>query len=163
VVVYSRLSGPRGHPFHPILVTLPIGAFVSSLLFDVFTRTRSEGRAFLVDGAYWLIGIGLVGGLIAAVFGLIDLLTAARGTPAFATGVTHAVLNAVVLAVFAIAFAWRATDHLEHDRTPGGQIALTVVGVLILAVSGWLGGKLSYRYGIRVADHQLDAKDDRIT
>jgi uncharacterized membrane protein len=135
-------------------VTVPIGAFISSLLFDIFTRTRAEGREFLVDGAYWLIGIGIVAALFAAVFGLLDLLTIPRATRAFRTGLTHAGLNVVVLALYAIAFAWRATDHLELDKTRWGQIALSAVALVLLAISGWLGGRLAYRYGVRVADEE---------
>jgi uncharacterized membrane protein len=152
------IGGPYGHPFHPILVTVPIGAFVCSLLFDIFTRTRSSGRAFLVDGAYWLIGIGIVAALLAALFGLLDLTTIPRHTRAFATGLTHAVLNVVVVAIYAINFAWRAGDHLELDKTRWGQIALSVLALAILAVSGWLGGKLAYRYGVRVADEETQSE-----
>jgi hypothetical protein len=75
------LSGPEGHPFHPLLVPLPIGAFVSSLIFDILTRTRAHGLPYLVDGAYWLIGVGLIGALVAAVFGLLDLTTIPRRAP----------------------------------------------------------------------------------
>jgi uncharacterized membrane protein len=128
------------------------------LLFDIFSRTRSEGRMFLVDGAYWLIGIGIVAALVAAVFGLLDLLTIPRGTRAFATGIRHALLNVVVLAVYGVNFAWRATDHLELDKTRGGQIALSGVALALLAASGWLGGKLAYRYGVRVADDATQAE-----
>jgi uncharacterized membrane protein len=152
----ATIAGPYGHPFHPILVTVPIGAFVSSLLFDLLTIPG--GRDLLVDGAYWLIGIGLVAALLAAVFGLLDLLTIPRGTRAFRTGLTHATLNAVVLAVFAVNFAWRATDHLEHEKTPAGQVALSAAAVVVLAVSAWLGGKLAYRYGVRVADEHTRAE-----
>jgi uncharacterized membrane protein len=150
----SPVAGPYGHPFHPILVTVPIGAFICSLLFDIFTRTRAEGRTFLVDGAYWLIGIGIVAALLAAVFGLLDLLTIPRHTRAFRTGVAHATLNVVVLAIYGANFAWRATDHLELDQTRPGQMALSIVALLLLATSGWLGGTLSYRYGVRVADEE---------
>lgn len=143
-------SGLLGHPLHPILVTVPIGAFVSSLLFDLLSLTG--GRDLLVDGAYWLIGIGLVAAVVAALFGVLDLLTIPRGTPAFGTGLRHATLNALALGVFAIDFAWRATDHLEHEKTPAGQLALSAVAVGVLTVSAWLGGKLVYRYGVRVAD-----------
>jgi uncharacterized membrane protein len=151
------IAGPYGHPFHPILVTVPIGAFVCSLLFDIFTRTRS-GRIFLVDGAYWLIGIGIVAALLAALFGVLDLTTIPRHTRAFATGLTHAVLNVVVVAIYTINFAWRAGDHLELEQTRWGQIALSVVALAVLAVSGWLGGKLAYRYGVRVADEETQSE-----
>jgi uncharacterized membrane protein len=150
----TPIAGPYGHPFHPILVTVPIGAFVCSLLFDIFSRTRDEGRAFLVDGAYWLIAIGIVAALLAAVFGLLDLLTIPRHTRAFRVGVTHALLNVTVVGLYIIAFAWRATDHLDINKTRWGQIALSVVALALLAASGWLGGKLAYRYGVRVADEE---------
>jgi Predicted membrane protein (DUF2231) len=88
------LSGPEGHPFHPLVVPLPIGAFVSSLIFDILTRTRAHGLPYLVDGAYWLIGVGLIVALVAAVFGLLDLRTIPRRAPAFATARTHLALNA---------------------------------------------------------------------
>src|SRR6266480_7058460 len=89
----TRWSGPRGHPFHPILVTVPIGAFVSSLVFDILTHTRAHGLPYLVDGAYWLIGVGLVAALIAAVFGVIDFVAIPRGTRAFRTALRHMLLN----------------------------------------------------------------------
>jgi hypothetical protein len=71
----SVLAGPDGHPFHPLLVPLPVGAFVSSLIFDILTRTRASGLPCLVDGAFWLIGVGLAGALAAAVPGVVDLRT----------------------------------------------------------------------------------------
>ena len=153
----SPLAGPYGHPFHPIAVTLPVGAFVSSLVFDVLTLTRAHGLPYLVDGAYWLIGVGLVGALIAAVFGLMDLRIIPRRTRAFRTAVTHVALNALVLSLFFVGFLWRAGDHLELEKTRWGQLALSSVAVLLLVVSAWLGGMLVYRFGVRVADEQTRA------
>ncbi|HET9730867.1 MAG TPA: DUF2231 domain-containing protein [Acidimicrobiia bacterium] len=146
----SRVAGPYGHPFHPMLVTLPIGAFVSSIVFDLFTLPG--GRAYLVDGAYWLLGVGLIGALVAAVFGLLDLLAIPRRTHAFRVGITHLALNVIALAVFAASFAWRSTDHLDIDKTRIGQLVLSAVALAVLGVSGWLGGELAYHYGVRVAD-----------
>jgi uncharacterized membrane protein len=152
----SLLVGPAGHPFHPLLVPLPIGAFVSSLIFDILTHTRTDGLPYLVDGAFWLIGIGLIGALVAAVFGVLDLRTIPRGTPAFATARTHLALNAATAVVFAIGYSWRAGDHVALDKTRWGQLALSAVAVAFLIAAVWLGGKLTYRYGMRVtrqADH----------
>src|SRR3990170_8428911 len=73
-------AGPYGHPFHPALVTVPIGAWVASLIFDVASRVDGDGSPALVEGAYWLIGIGIVGALAAALFGLLDLLAIPRHT-----------------------------------------------------------------------------------
>ena len=116
----SLLAGPEGHPFHPLLVPLPLGAFVSSLIFDILTRTRANGLPYLVDGAFWLIGVGLTGALVAAVPGVLDLRAIPRGTPAFATACTHLTLNAATVVLFAIGYAWRAGDHVALDKTRWG-------------------------------------------
>jgi uncharacterized membrane protein len=153
----SPLAGPYGHPLHPIAVTLPVGAFVSSLVFDVLTLTRAHGLPYLVDGAYWLIGVGLVGALLAAVFGLMDLRVIPRRTRAFRTAVMHLALNALVVSLFLVGFLWRAGDHLELEKTRWGQLALSSVAVSLLVVSAWLGGTLVYRFGVRVADENTQA------
>jgi uncharacterized membrane protein len=146
----SWLAGPEGHPFHPLLVPLPIGAFVSSLIFDILTRTRAGGLPYLVDGAFWLIGTGLISALLAAVPGLLDLRRIARRTLAFATARTHLMFNAAAAVLFAIGYAWRAGDHVELDKTRWGQLALSAVAVAFLIAGMWLGGKLTYRHGMRV-------------
>jgi uncharacterized membrane protein len=56
----TPLAGPYGHPFHPILVTVPIGTWTASLVFDLVSRAADDPDAFF-DGAYWLVGIGIVG------------------------------------------------------------------------------------------------------
>ena len=71
---------PGRTPVAPFLVPLPMGALVSSLIFDILTWTRPRELPWLVDGAWWLIGVGLIGVAIAAVFGAVDLLTIPRGT-----------------------------------------------------------------------------------
>ena len=73
------LAGPYGHPFHALLVTIPIGAWVASFVFDIVSVTAGDAAAF-GRGALWLIGIGLVGAVLAAVVGLIDLSGLAAAT-----------------------------------------------------------------------------------
>jgi uncharacterized membrane protein len=153
----TPVAGPYGHPFHPILVTLPIGAWTCALIFDIATRVNSDGSRALVDAAYWLIGIGILGALAAAVFGLMDLFSIPRGTRAFATGLLHLGLNLLVVGVFVVNFFWRAGDYDELSKVKAGQLALSAIGVGVLAVSGWLGGKLAYHFGVRVADETTQA------
>jgi uncharacterized membrane protein len=149
----SLLAGPGGHPFHPLVVPLPIGAFVSSLIFDILTRTRAGGLPYLVDGAFWLLGVGLAGALVAAVPGVADLQTIRRGTPAFATARAHLSLNAAAAVLFAIGYAWRAGDHVALDKTRWGQLALSAAAVVFLLAAMWLGSSLTYRHGVRVTGH----------
>lgn len=150
----TPLAGPYGHPFHPILVTVPIGAWICSLAFDVGSRMADDAAVY-ARGAYWLVGIGVVGALGAAVFGLLDLRAIDRATAAFRVGLTHMVLNVVVVAVFAVSFVVR---HGDFEEASIGLIAVSVVALALLGASGWLGGKLTYRYGVRVADEGTQAE-----
>src|ERR1041384_5491398 len=93
--VSGVLAGPYGHPFHPILVTVPIGAWVSGLVFDIGSRLAGP-PGFLGQGSVWLIAIGVVGAVLAALVGCLDLLAIPAGTPAFRTGLVHMGLNLAV-------------------------------------------------------------------
>ena len=148
----TLVAGPYGHPFHPILVTIPIGAWVASLVFDILSRTADDGADF-ARGAYWLIAIGVVGALVAALFGLLDLLAIPRRTRARRVGFTHLAFNLTVVALFVASFVWRA-DRDAYRPTSAWLFVLSGVALVLLAVSGWLGGMLTYRYGVRVADEQ---------
>jgi len=153
------LAGPYGHPFHPVMVTVPIGAWLASVVFDIVALTGPEQEAAFVTGAYWLIGIGIVGALVAALFGLMDLLAIPRATKAFRTGLTHMTLNLVVVALFVVNFAIRIGQ--DSDDVGVGLFILSLIGVALLGISGWLGGKLAYRYGVRVADEATQAEGFR--
>ena len=115
----------------------------------------TEEEKTFAEGAYWLIGIGIVGALLAALFGFMDLLAIPRGTRAFRTALTHMSLNLTVVILFAIDFAIRAAQGYEESNVVGFILSLIALG--ILGVSGWLGGKLAYRYGVRVASEQTQA------
>ena len=154
------LAGPYGHPFHPILVTVPIGAWVCSLVFDVASRFASQ-PGVLAGGSLWLIGLGVLGALAAATVGFLDFLGLPRRTPAFRVGLLHLSLNLAVTAAYAGNFAWRTGDY--GDAAPVGvpMLVLSVLSVAVLAVSGYLGGMLAYRYGVRVADEATQAEGYR--
>jgi uncharacterized membrane protein len=152
----TMLAGPYGHPIHPILVTIPIGAWIASLVFDIASHV-AHGGGFLAQGSLWLIGVGIVGALAAAGAGFLDLYVIPVRTRAYRTAVVHMTLNLAVTAAYAVGFAWRLGSY-HHPRPVGaGQIVLSVVSLVALAVSGYLGGKLAYRYGVRVADEATQA------
>jgi uncharacterized membrane protein len=144
----TALAGPYGHPFHPILVTIPIGAWVAGLIFDLAAVFGDNDSVFL-EGAQWLIAIGIIGAVLAAVFGLMDFSTLTKGTGAHRTGLIHMTLNLTVVVLFVLSFIVRAAGGLD-DVSVWGMV-LSIAGLAILTVSGWLGGKLAYHYGVRVA------------
>lgn len=153
----SVLAGPYGHPIHPLLVTVPIGAWTASLVFDIASHLVS-GPGFLAQGSQWLIAIGLAGALAAIGTGFLDLLAIPPGTGAYRTGLKHMCLNLVVTFGYVAGFALRYRGSHGAAAVAAGPIALSAVSLAALAVSGYLGGKLSYRYGVRVADERTQAQ-----
>jgi len=150
----SPASGPYGHPFHPMFVTVPIGAWVCSLVFDIAGKAGADDAAAFTTASYWLIGIGVVGAVLAALFGLMDLMRLPRGTAALRWGVTHMTLNLSAVALFAVDFLWRRSTY-DEPPVLTGQLVLSAGALAVLSVSGWIGGMLAFRYGVRVA-HETD-------
>jgi uncharacterized membrane protein len=155
--VSALLAGPYGHPFHPIVVTVPIGAWVASLVFDVASRFVDD-PGFLTQGSEWLIGIGILGALAAAMLGFLDLFAIPSGTTVHRTALVHMTLNLLVTVAFAVGFWWRHDSYDDGDPVTAGQLVLSAVSLAVLAVSGFLGGKLAYHYGVRVADEATQAE-----
>ncbi|WP_336204234.1 DUF2231 domain-containing protein [Nonomuraea sp. LPB2021202275-12-8] len=151
------LAGPYGHPLHPILVTVPIGAWVTSLVFDVASHVVDDS-AFLVKGSVWLIAVGVIGAVAAAMTGFLDFLGIQPGTAAFRTGLAHLSLNLAITVAYGVSWAWRASGGEPSEPVGWGPLALSAISLAALAVSGSLGGKLAYRYGVRVADEATQAK-----
>lgn len=158
--VSAALAGPYGHPLHPIAVTVPIGAWVCSLVFDIAAQVVDD-PSFLARGSQWLIAIGVLGALAAAAVGFLDLFAIPSGTPAHRTALLHMSLNLVITVAYALNFWWRQAADSGSTEVSAGQLVLSVVSLLALGVSGFLGGKLAYRYGVRVADEATQAEGFR--
>src|ERR1041385_7420065 len=115
----SALAGPYGHPFHPLLVTVPIGAWTASLVFDLASHVAA-GPGFLAQGSLWLIVVGVIGALAAACAGFLDLFGIPAGTQAFRTALVHMTLNLVVVAGYAAGFAWRYGSYHHPGPVAAG-------------------------------------------
>lgn len=150
----TALAGPYGHPFHPILITIPIGGWVASLIFDIIAAASENPEPFVL-GAQVLIAIGIIGALVAAIFGFLDYLVIMPGTPAKRTATLHMGLNLGLVVLFAINYFARAGS--DHDEVNVLGVVLSVIGLAVLGLSGWLGGKLAYHYGVRVAREATQA------
>ncbi|HSE94041.1 MAG TPA: DUF2231 domain-containing protein [Methylomirabilota bacterium] len=99
--------------------------------------------------AFYDIAAGLVGGLLAAVPGLIDYFTLVGR--ARTIGTYHMAVNVATLALFAVSFVLRT--HWGAPWVPAGSNlpqALTIIGAVLLGVGGWLGGQLVYVHGVGV-------------
>jgi len=152
-VLKAMLQGkPFGHPLHPALVHLPIGLFVFSLLLDVGSRLVDDGNA-LVRGAFYAMLFGVVTALVAAVPGFVDWSEIRDDHPARQTATTHMALNLAVVAIFIVNLLLR-WGRQGDEATPLLPFVLSLLGVTILSVSGYLGGTLVYDDGIAVGRHR---------
>ena len=134
-----------GHPIHQTLIVFPLGLLAASVVFDgIYLGTDNPRWA---DIAFWLIAVGVIGGLVSAVFGLIDWLAIPNGTRAKAIGLWHGVGNVVVVGLFAVSWLLRAYLPRETGATP---FVLSWVGIGLAVVTGWLGGDLVDRLGVGV-------------
>lgn len=135
-----------GHPVHQMLIVLPLGLLSGVLLFDAIHLLTGEDQLAIVS--YWLIPAGVVSGLVAAVFGLLDWLKIPGNTRAKGVGRRHAVGNVIVLVLFAASWV------LRGDATDPGALALVLsfTGGALSLVTGWLGGELVDRHAVGVDD-----------
>jgi uncharacterized membrane protein len=133
-----------GHPIHPMLVPIPIGLWIFSLVCDLFHAGGSANPAWTTVAFYCMAG-GIVGALLAALPGLIDLLSLPAGPRG--TAITHMSINLVVVALYVVNFWLR----MEPPHTPGKLVWLSLISVGLLAISGWLGGKMVFEHGIAVS------------
>lgn len=134
-----------GHPIHPMLIVFPLGLLASSLIFDLIRLGSGNGDWSVA--AFYMIAAGVVGGLAAAFFGLIDWIAIPSGTRAKVIGAWHGIGNVVVVALFVISWALR---YNHRDRPGGAAIILSLIAVFLALFTGWLGGELVDRLGIGV-------------
>jgi nitrite reductase/ring-hydroxylating ferredoxin subunit/uncharacterized membrane protein len=131
--VKDLLSGtPIGHPLHPVLVTVPIGALTGAVTLDVLGGNADASRR--------LIGLSILSAVPAAAAGLSDWSDTSAAERR--VGVVHGLLNLAGLGLLTGSWVLRG-------RGPGGRL-LSAAGFGVMGVSGWLGGHLAYALGVGV-------------
>jgi uncharacterized membrane protein len=135
-----------GHPVHPMLIPFPLALWATSFVVDVlfyFTRHPT-----LLVISKFMLAAGCIGALAAAIPGFIDWLAIPGGEVKKAAN-WHARLNVIALIVFAISFFLRLGDYSQLvGRRLTIPFLLSLVGVILITISGWLGGELVFRYGV---------------
>jgi uncharacterized membrane protein len=136
-----------GHAIHQMLIPYPLALLTTGIIFDViriFTGNPQWGTI-----AHWMIAAGIIGGLLAAVFGFLDWRAIPATTRAKRVGKLHGVGNVVMVVLFAAAWLVRRAD-------PGNPTAMSLIlelagGALSLGTA-WLGGELVAQHGIGIND-----------
>jgi uncharacterized membrane protein len=136
-------AGILGHPFHPMLIPFPIGWWVLSLICDVFMLLNGD-VIWGIFALYTMAG-GIIAALIAALPGFVDLFTM-KPSPVKRIGIWHMGINLLVTVLYVVDFLWRR--HGGPAAT--GPVVLSVIAVLLLVMSGWLGGEMVFVHGVAV-------------
>jgi uncharacterized membrane protein len=134
-----------GHPIHQMLIVFPLGLLAMALIFDIIHLATGVG--YWSEIAYWMIAAGVISGLVAAPFGLIDWLGIPAGTRAKRIGGWHGSGNLIVVVLYATSWWLRRADPPNPMML---AYALSFGGGCIALVTGWLGGELVDRLAVGV-------------
>jgi uncharacterized membrane protein len=135
-----------GHPIHPMLIVFPLGLLAIGFILDIVYLITQNATWAIV--AYYDIILGIILGLVAAVFGFLDWTAIPAGTRAKRIGLLHGGGNVVVVVLFLISwFVRRGTPARVPSTT---AFILALLGILLAVVTGWLGGELVDRLGVGV-------------
>jgi uncharacterized membrane protein len=135
-----------GHPVHPMLIPFPLALWVTSFVVDVLFYFLRHPTLLVVSK--FMIAAGCIGGVAAAIPGILDWLTIRNGEVKKVAN-WHARLNIAALVVFAISLFLRMNRYSEFvGRRLTIPFLLSLVGVILITISGWLGGELVFRYGM---------------
>lgn len=134
-----------GHAIHPIMIVFPLGLLATGVIFDIIYMIW--GNPTMATVAYWMMAAGIIGGIIAAPFGLIDWAAVPSGTRAKSIGLMHGLTNVLVLLLFVGSWGMR---YGQPDHPPTTASILSLIGFALAGLGGWLGGEMVERLGVGV-------------
>jgi uncharacterized membrane protein len=144
----ALVKGFPGHPSHPPLTDVSIGAYTVGTLMLVLGALDVE-RAQMAYGGLLAISGGLLLALPTALTGLADWLDLPHDTPARTTATVHLLVMASATVGFTLAWLLQRPGYLDGDVRTGGWLA-AVGAELLLAVGGYVGGTIVFVHGHRV-------------
>jgi uncharacterized membrane protein len=143
-----------GHPLHPALIHIPSGLWPAAVIFDILSHLWWGDPAIanvFVRIAFWSILAGLVVVLLAAPTGVADWWEIKKQRPAHRIGLYHMILNVVASVVLLISLLMRTGDAMQAAATPAWPMAVAILAVLMVFVSGYLGGLMVFDHGVGIA------------
>lgn len=136
------------HPIHPMLITVPVGLWIFSLVSDlvVFFADTADVQLLWFTLAYYTMAGGIVGALLAAIPGLIDLVSI-RNYRVRRIALLHMSINLVVVALYVVNLWLRNGESASF----ASELGLSALCIVLLVISGWLGGEMVHVHGVGVA------------
>lgn len=138
------------HPLHPALVHIPTSLWPAALVFDLLSRARGGGNIF-VQLSFYSVLFGVLVALLAIPTGYADWTDIRREKPAWKIGLYHLGLNVVVWILSVVNLGLRLDSYRNAESVPIALLGLSALVTVLLSISGYLGGRMIYAYGINVA------------
>jgi uncharacterized membrane protein len=135
-----------GHPIHPMLVVFPLGLLATAVLFDILYLTTANPAFPTIS--FYMVAVGVIGGLLAAIFGFIDWLGLPSNSRARNLGAWHGIGNFVIVVMFAVSWLLRRDNPNFVSDSLSSILAFAGVGLAL--ITWWIGGELVYRLGVAV-------------
>jgi uncharacterized membrane protein len=135
------------HPIHPMFVNFPIGLWIFSLVTDIIYRVN--GNEMWASVAYYSMAGGIIGAILAAVPGFVDYF-ALKPSRVKDIALWHMLINVSALILYCFNFYYRT-----GAPDAAGPFYLSIIGVLGILVSGWLGGQMVYVHGLAVDETEV--------
>ena len=135
-----------GHPVHPMLIVLPAGLFISTVIMDILYLVFHNPVFSTV--AFYMMIIGVIGGLLAAIFGFIDWSGLPSNSRARNIGLWHGLGNFIIVVLFGA--SWFLRRGSPNFVPSGLALTLSFAGILLALMTLWIGGELVYRLGVAV-------------
>ncbi len=152
--IHSRMA-IGGHPLHPMLIHFPVAALIGLTATDL--GYLFSGDNFWARAGLWLAGIGALGGWFSGLVGLLDLVLV-RGIRRLISAWCHAIFAVMLLSLASLNWLLRSLGG-ETAIVPWG-LYLSGLTTVLIAVTGFLGGKLVYEYAVGVDTSEHDSKPE---
>ena len=144
----NPLRGMPGHPSHPPLTDVTIGAYTFATIAAILSKAGVAAGGF-AHGWWLALLVGACSSLFTVGTGFLDWLKISSGTPLWRTATIHALTNATASVFFVLAIVFGHDDYTA-GRLATGSLVLTLIGFVLLFAGGTLGGSITYVYGMRV-------------
>jgi uncharacterized membrane protein len=144
----NPLRGFPGHPSHPPLTDVTIGAYTFATVAAILSKFGVAEHAF-AQGWWLALIVGACSSLFTVLTGFLDWLQISTGTPLWRTATIHALTNAVASVAFVLAIVFGHDDYTGRAVSTGSFV-LTLIGFGLLTAGGTMGGSITYVHGMRV-------------
>jgi uncharacterized membrane protein len=135
-----------GHPVHPMLIVFPVGLLATAVIFDILSLITAN--PIFPTVSYYMIAAGVIGGLLAAIFGFIDWLALPNDSRAKNIGLWHGLGNVTIVVLFIISWFLRGGNA---NFVPSSlALILSFAGIALALITLWIGGELVYHLGVGV-------------